>query len=69
MLYTGPNFQSLAFPWWKALLSAIYVLTGVGLLSVAAIRPRRARSKPEDLTHEQPSASHQPLSVDAYSDK
>lgn len=69
MLYTGPNFQSLAFPWWKALLSAIYVLTGVVLLGVAAVKPRRGRSKPQDLPFEQPSASHWPISANVYSDK
>jgi alpha-1,2-mannosyltransferase len=32
MLYTGVNYQALAFPWWKAVLSTTYVATGLALL-------------------------------------
>ncbi|GAA2018520.1 hypothetical protein GCM10009740_02950 [Terrabacter terrae] len=38
MLYTGDNLESLAFPWWKALLSAVYVLAGVTILVDVVLR-------------------------------
>lgn len=67
MLYTGPNFQSLAFPWWKALLSGVYVFTGIALLLDAAIRPPPTAPAQADFLEPQVSKHTQSLAVIASS--
>jgi len=54
MLYTSDGFEALAFPWWKALLSSVYVVAGVALLvgelSRQDPRHRAARTTEAPLT-------------------
>jgi alpha-1,2-mannosyltransferase len=38
ILYTMEAFQELTFPWWKAIVSAVYVVVGLALLLVEAGR-------------------------------
>ncbi|GAA1991940.1 glycosyltransferase 87 family protein [Terrabacter lapilli] len=69
MLYTGLNYQSLTFPWWKGLLSATYVLTGAALLVVAASSSERCRPTSPDQRKTQAPQSGPPPYVEACPDK
>lgn len=46
ILYTMQDFQELTFPWWKSVLSAVYVIAGVTILLGEVVpRPRSAPAR------------------------
>jgi alpha-1,2-mannosyltransferase len=64
MLYTMEDFQELTFPWWKAVLSAIYVIAGsMVLLGEVVQRPRSALMKASQQSGADESAEPVPSSL------
>lgn len=51
MTYTETPFGELAFPWWKAALSAVYVIVGVAILVSEASRPIAGSGPEAPQTH------------------